>query len=83
MTLSTSVSPSHPSDEEDDDTRIRISNKVYGGSRSVPTMSLSISISPSHRSYEVDNGDTIIFQKARSPYQLWYWPKSLAQTAHW
>ena len=63
MSLSSSVSPSHPSYEvepEDDDTRIWISNNLYGDSLSVPTMSLSISISPSHSSYEVEDGDTII-----------------------
>ena len=31
-------------------------------------------------SYSKDVGESIIFWKARSPYQLWYWPKSLAQT---
>ena len=60
MSLSTSISPSdpsHPSYEVDDgNTRIRISNKLYGGSHSVPTMSLSTSILPSH---EVEDGNTI------------------------
>ena len=61
MSLSTSISPSdpsHPSYEVDDgNTRIRISNKLYGGLQSVPTMSLSTSISPSDK---VEDGDTSI-----------------------